>query len=107
MAPFLSWRSRGGSYYTHNHPGRSCEVASLYFLVATTSPWKGGECPRFQFIHTCFNFADDPLARMRFPELADMEAGHAKPESSKIERDIGVFSSFEAGQRNVRSKVHS
>src|SRR5262245_59055878 len=23
MAPFLKWRSRGGSYLTHNHPGRS------------------------------------------------------------------------------------
>src|SRR5215510_104114 len=23
MAPFLDWRSRGGSYPTHNHPGRS------------------------------------------------------------------------------------
>src|SRR5262245_46272781 len=23
MAPFLDWRSRGGSYPAHNHPGRS------------------------------------------------------------------------------------
>src|SRR5262245_22089449 len=45
MAPFLSWRSRGGSYPRHNHPGRSCEVASRYCLVvAPTPPCKGGEC---------------------------------------------------------------
>src|SRR5262245_12625528 len=37
-------RSRGGLFPSHNHPGRSK-------LVAATPPWKGGECPRFQFIH--------------------------------------------------------
>src|SRR5262245_280082 len=42
MAPFLDWRSRGGSYPTHNHPGRSLERRGM---------------PRFQFIHT---FSDRP-----------------------------------------------
>src|SRR5262245_17566883 len=50
MAPFLHWRSRGGSYPTHNHPGRSLGVAA-------TPPWKGGECPRFQFIHSSIDRA--------------------------------------------------
>src|SRR5262245_44195320 len=44
MAPFLEWRSRGGSYPTQTTPA---------------APWKGGEWrPRFQFIH---NFYDGAL----------------------------------------------
>src|SRR5262245_55842232 len=41
MAPFLDWRSRGGSYPT--------QTTRPLLGVAASPPWKGGECPRFQF----------------------------------------------------------
>src|SRR5262247_2560434 len=47
---------RGGCVSDKNHPGCASQGTGPFLGGAQpTPPWKGGECPRFQFIHSPYN----------------------------------------------------